>query len=71
MLKMLIPLKLMYKSNTILMKIPAGPFFWPQQASCGILVSWKGTEPGLSPMKAWSPNHWTSREFPQQDIFFF
>ena len=30
----------------------------------GILVPWPGIEPMPSAVKMWSPNHWTSREFP-------
>ena len=32
--------------------------------ACRILVPPQGTECGLSAVKAWSPNHWTLREFP-------
>ena len=34
--------------------------------ACGILVPWPGMETGSSAVKAQSPNHWTSREFPIQ-----
>ena len=30
----------------------------------GILVPQPGTEPRLSAVRAWSPNHWTGRESP-------
>ena len=33
-------------------------------AAFGILVSWPGMELGSSAMKAWSPTHWSNREFP-------
>ena len=32
--------------------------------ACGILVPGPGIEPGPSAVKALSPNHWTTREFP-------
>ena len=31
----------------------------------GSLVPLPGIEPGPSAVKAWSPNHWTAREFPR------
>ena len=37
-------------------------FFW----ASGILVYWPGTESGHSAVRAWSPNHWITREFPIQ-----
>ena len=42
--------------------------FWPHHAACRILVPWPGIEPTPSAVKVWSPNHWTSREFP---VFIF
>ena len=38
-------------------------FFWPHLVACGILVPPPGIEPAPSAVKAWSPNHWTAREF--------
>ena len=38
--------------------------FRPHLAARGILVPWSGIESGPSTVKAWSPNHWTAREFP-------
>ena len=32
--------------------------------ACGILVPGPGIEPGTLAVEAWSPNHWTTREFP-------
>ena len=32
--------------------------------ACWILVPWPGIEPAYSAVKAQSPNHWTTREFP-------
>ena len=43
-------------------------FFGPRRMACGILVPQPGIEPGPSAVKAWSPNHWTTREFPILDI---
>ena len=37
--------------------------------ACGILVSLPGLNPGPSPVKARSPNHWTTREFPSNKVF--
>ena len=39
-------------------------FFWPHQMACGILVPQPGIEPVPLAVKARSPNHWTTREFP-------
>ena len=41
-------------------------FFWSHCAACGNLVPWPGIEPGPRAVKAQSPNHWTTREFPRQ-----
>ena len=38
--------------------------FWQCCVACGILVPWSGIEPRPSTVRAWSPNHWTAREFP-------
>ena len=38
-------------------------FFWPPCGACGILVPRLGIKPGPTAVKAWSPNHWTTREF--------
>ena len=43
------------------------PFFfliWPLCVACRILVPPPGIEPAPSEVKAPSPNHWTTREFP-------
>ena len=41
-------------------------FFWPHRSACGILVPRQpGLEPGPSAVRAWSPNPWTAREFPE------
>ena len=37
-------------------------FFWPDCATCRILVPWPGLEPGTMAMRALSPNLWTTRE---------
>ena len=37
---------------------------WPHCTACGILVPWPGIEFRPSVVKAWSPNPWTTREFP-------
>ena len=39
-------------------------FIWLHCAACGILVPWPGIEPWPSAVKVWSPNPWTTREFP-------
>ena len=39
-------------------------FFLCGYAACGILVPGPGIEPRPLTMKAWSPDHWTAREFP-------
>ena len=40
-------------------------FFWLCCLACGILVPGPGIEPAPSAVKAQSPNHWTTREFPE------
>ena len=51
------------------LNMPIGFFwggdFWPSHAACGILVPQPGMEPGALAMRALSPNHWATREFPQ------
>ena len=42
--------------------------FWPCHTAGGILVPWPGIESGHSAVKAWSPNHWTAREFPEIEM---
>ena len=37
--------------------------FLPRCVASGILVPQPGIEPRPSAVKAWSPNHWTAREF--------
>ena len=39
-------------------------FYWLLCTACEILVSWPGIKPMPSAVKAWSPIHWTAREFP-------
>ena len=41
------------------------------RTACRILVPWPGIEPWPSVMRAWSPNHWTTREFPRDLINIF
>ena len=43
--------------------------FWPCHVACGILVPWPGIEPGPPAVEVWSPNHWTTREFPIFQLF--
>ena len=44
-------------------------FFWPCLLACRILVPQSGIEPGPRAVKAQSPNHWTTREFPYFALF--
>ena len=44
-------------------------FFLPHWVACGILVPQPGIEPGPLAERAWSPNHWTAREFPELWLF--
>ena len=39
--------------------------FWPYHIACEILVPQLGIEPQSLVVKALSPNHWTTREFPE------
>ena len=45
-------------------------FFWPHCEVGRILVPPPGIEPRPLALKAWSPNHWTAREFPLLISFF-
>ena len=36
---------------------------WPHYVAWRILVPWPEIEPKPLPVEAWSPNHWTNREF--------
>ena len=38
--------------------------FWPCRVAYGTLTPQWGIELGPSAVRAWSPNHWTAREFP-------
>ena len=38
--------------------------FWPRRMACRILVPQPGIEPRPLAVRACSPNHWTTREFP-------
>ena len=54
--------------NVILLKCFLGLlwcafFFWLHHVACEILFPWPGIKPIPLAMKAWSPNHWTGREF--------
>ena len=44
--------------------------FWLHLEACGILVPQPGIEPVFPAVEVWSPNHWTTREFPEIYIFF-
>ena len=39
-------------------------FFFPHHAANGILIPQVGIEHWASAVRTWSPNHWTTREFP-------
>ena len=43
-------------------------FWWPCHVACRILIRQPGIEPRPSAVKAWSPNHWTPREFPANNL---
>ena len=45
--------------------------FWLYHATCGILVPQPGIKPGPLAVRALSPNHWTTREFPWLHHFKF
>ena len=42
------------------------PFFGPCCVICGILLPQSGIECRPSALKAWSPNHWTTKKFPKK-----
>ena len=44
-------------------------YFWPCCTAGGILQP--GIEPAPLAVKAWSPNHWTTGEFPKYIYIFF
>ena len=39
-------------------------FLWPRCVACEILVPRPGIKPLSPAVEAWSPNHWTTTEFP-------
>ena len=43
--------------------------YWLCRVAYEILVPRPGIEPRSQQLRAWSPNHWTAREFPTQPIF--
>ena len=43
--------------------------YWPHRVACGILVPRPGIEPKAMRVKAQSPNHWTTREFPRDSFY--
>ena len=45
--------------------------FGPHHTACGILVPQPAAEPGAMTVKAPSPNHWITREFPMVMNFLF
>ena len=45
-------------------------FFWLRHLACGVLVFQPGIEPWPWAVRAWSPNHWTTREFREQFFSF-
>ena len=45
--------------------------YWQHCRACGILGPQPGIQPRLSAVKVFSPNHWTTREFPAKYYFTF
>ena len=45
--------------------------FWLCHTACGILFLWPGIELVPPTLEVWSLNHWTAREVPKNDFFFF
>ena len=45
----------------------AALFFWLHLKACGILVPWPEMEPVPPAAEVWSPNHWTTRDFPEEN----
>ena len=43
-------------------------FIWLHCVACGILVPQPGIEPRAMAVKALTPNHWTTREFPERSF---
>ena len=39
--------------------------------ACGVLVPHGGTEPMPSAVKAWSPDHWTTRDVPALFLYIY
>ena len=55
-------------NNSIKINVLFFIYFWPHLTACGILVPQPGIERRPLAVKAWSPNHWTFREFPETNI---
>ena len=41
----------------------------PSRIGCGILVLQPEVEPEPSAVEVWIPKHWTTREFPEVNVF--
>ena len=52
------------RATTLLISSSSFFFFLPHLKAWGILVLPREIKARLSAMEAWSPNHWTAREFP-------
>ena len=46
-------------------------FFWLCHMSCMIWAPWPGIQPMSAAGEAWSPSHWTTREFPFLVFLFY
>ena len=57
-------------SDFILLLWRAFSFFLPCHETCEILVSRSGFELGPPVVDVWSPNHWTTREVPEDHFVF-
>ena len=42
--------------------------FWPHHVAC-VVIPQRMTEPMPAAVEAWSPNHWTIREFPAMTLY--
>ena len=58
------------KKPLVFLHKPVCVYLRPHNVVCGISVSWPGLKPGPLAVKAWSPDYWTAREFPNLYILF-
>jgi len=55
-------------AKKILHRVTRNELFWG--AGILLIVPQSGIKPVPPAVEVWSPNHWTTREFPEMNVFF-